>query len=124
MNRSLGAILAALVSVPSPAGAGGADRLYVLDCGWSRLADASRLSPGAAPGTSLELSNSCFLVRDGGRWLLWDTGHPDALAASPGGERSPDGLFERHRPRTLAAQLAEIGVKPPRRSRPSRRATR
>ena len=112
MARSVALLAAALLALPSPARAAGADRLYVLDCGWSRLFDASRLSPGAKPGESLDLSNSCFLVRAGGRWLLWDTGYPDALAASTGGERSADGLFERHRPKTLVAQLAEIGLKP------------
>ena len=112
MNRSLGAILAALVSVPSPAGAGGADRLYVLDCGWARVADQSRFSPGVNVGVPIDISDNCYLVEHAGAYLLWDTGYPDALAAHPEGERSADGAFQRYRPRTLASQLAAVGVKP------------
>ena len=104
-------VLAALVSL-SPSAPSGADRLYVLDCGWARVADQSRLSPGVNVGVPLDISDSCYLVRHPKGWLLWDTGYPDALASRPDGERTPDGAFHRYRTKTLVAQLAEIGVKP------------
>jgi glyoxylase-like metal-dependent hydrolase (beta-lactamase superfamily II) len=106
-------ILAALVTLAPPAGAqAGADRLWILDCGWARVADQSRLSPGVNVGVPIDISDSCYLVHHPQGYLLWDTGYPDALASRPEGERSADGVFHRHRPRTLAAQLAELGVKP------------
>ncbi len=110
MRRMVIAALAVLV--PALAAARGAERLYVLDCGWARIADQSRFSPGVNVGVPLDISDNCYLIRHPAGWLLWDTGYPDALAARPDGERSADGFFHRHRPKTLSSQLAEIGVKP------------
>ncbi len=111
MNRIVVAMLAAFLSLPCSAASAGPDKLYILDCGWTRIADQSRLSPGVNVGVPMDLSNNCYLIHHPQGWLLWDTGHPDALAAKPDGERSPDGLFHRHRTKTLASQLAGIGVK-------------
>ena len=43
--------------------------------------------------------------------LLWDTGLPDALAATPEGTTSANGALHVKRPKTLAGQLDELGVK-------------
>jgi N-acyl homoserine lactone hydrolase len=106
-------LVSMLLALPRLAAAQGVDRLYVLDCGWATVADQSRFSPGVNVGVPIDISDNCYLVHHArGGYLLWDTGYPDALASKPEGERTPDGAFWRHRPKTLTAQLAAIGVKP------------
>ena len=94
-------------STPESRGAA-VDRLYVMDCGHNAALDQSRWSPGVNVGKPLELSDNCYLIRHGAQWLLWDTGYADAIADKP--VTTPVGTATRRK--TLAAQLAEIGVKP------------
>jgi hypothetical protein len=61
----------------------------------------------------IELSDNCYLIHHPRRgWFLWDTGLPDALAATPEGTTSANGALHVKRPKTLAGQLDELGVKP------------
>ena len=86
----------------------GVERLYVLYCGDIALNDASSFTPGASgPGA---LSVTCYLVKHGQDWLLWDTGLPDAIVSMPNGQKSPSGVWTSKK--TLISQLAEIGLKP------------
>ncbi len=117
MNRTrliaLTAIVAALAWTAVLAGAaGGLERLYVLDCGQNIGKDQSRWSPGVNEGKSIEFSDNCYLIRHAKALLLWDTGIPDAVAAMPDGMVVANGAITQRRAKTLAAQLAEIGVKP------------
>ena len=98
----------AVVAAGAEAQPGAVDRLYVMDCGHNAALDQSRWSPGVNVGKPIELSDNCYLIRHGADWLLWDTGYPDAVAEKP--ITSPVGTATRTR--TLAAQLAEVGVKP------------
>jgi len=102
--------LAALGLVVSGVGAqsGSVDRLYVMDCGQNAAGDQARWSPGVNVGKPIEFSDNCYLIRHGADWMLWDTGYPDGLAEKP--VTTPIGTATRAK--TLAAQLAEIGVKP------------
>src|SRR5215470_10392267 len=84
------------------------DRLYVLDCGHNSAKDQSLWSPGVNVGQPIEQSNTCALIKHGDEWLLWDTGYPDFIAAQP--VDTPVGHATRSK--TLAAQLAELGVQP------------
>jgi len=97
----------------SAASAAGVERLYVLDCGRLSAPDQSRWSPGVDEGKAMEFVDNCYLIRHAQGWMLWDTGIPDAVAAMPNGlePADPKSPFWR-RPKTLAAQLAELGVKP------------
>jgi glyoxylase-like metal-dependent hydrolase (beta-lactamase superfamily II) len=105
----LGLILAGTFSQSASLAADGAvDRLYVMDCGHNAATDQSRWSPGVNVGKPIELSDNCYLAKHGPDWLLWDTGYPDAVANGP--VQSPVGTATRAK--TLAAQLAELGVKP------------
>lgn len=102
-------LVGAFVGCETPAShSAAADRLYVMDCGHNAALDQSRWSPGVNVGKPLDLSDNCYLIRHDARWLLWDTGYADAIADKP--VTTPVGTATRHR--TLAAQLAEIGVKP------------
>jgi N-acyl homoserine lactone hydrolase len=86
----------------------GVERLYVLYCGDIALNDASSFTPGASgPGT---LSDTCYLIKHAQDWLLWDTGLPDSLVGMPTGMKSNAGVWTSKR--TLASQLAELGLKP------------
>ncbi len=91
----------------------GIDRLYVLDCGWAHAADQSRWSPGVNVGRPIDLSDNCYLIHHAqGGYLLWDTGVTDKIAASPDGVSMLNGAMVWHRPKTLAAPLDALGVKP------------
>jgi glyoxylase-like metal-dependent hydrolase (beta-lactamase superfamily II) len=86
----------------------GVERLYVLYCGDIVLNDASSFTPGASgPGA---LSVTCYLIKHGPDWVLWDTGLPDSLVGMPDGMKSNAGVWTSKR--TLASQLAELGLKP------------
>ena len=85
------------------------NRLYVLDCGHTHLLDQARfISPGVNVGQPIDLLNSCYLMRHGKHWLIWDTGHPDAITGQP----PNSGPIQSTRTITLAAQLQKLGVKP------------
>lgn len=109
-----GALLAGACS--SPAGspqAAVADRLYVIDCGHGRAGDVSRWTPGVHVGEPRDFVDTCYLVRHGQDWLLWDTGIPDAVASMPQGLAPPDPRATHwFRHTTLAASLKQIGVDP------------
>src|ERR1700745_1107564 len=86
----------------------GVERLYVLYCGDVALTDMGRFSPGySGPGA---LSVTCYLVKHGQDWLLWDTGLGDQILSMPEGQKSNAGVW--YVKKTLASQLAEIGLTP------------
>ncbi|MDA9392908.1 lactamase [Bradyrhizobium sp. CCBAU 45394] len=91
----------------------GVERLYVLNCGEGTAGDISRWTPGLNEGKSMDFVDSCYLVKHAKGWFLWDTGIADSVAAMPNGlvPADPKAVTWR-RPRTLAAQLEQLGVKP------------
>ena len=104
---------AASVAVPAPSRAqSGIERLHVLDCGQNVGRDQSRWTPGVNEGKPMEFSDNCYLIRHAKGILLWDTGVPDAVAAMPDGMVVGGGAMTYRRAKTLAAQLAELGVRP------------
>jgi N-acyl homoserine lactone hydrolase len=101
-------VLAIAGALAGPAAAQTAERLYVMDCGHNAASDQSRWSPGVNVGKPIEFSDTCYLIKHGSRWLLWDTGFPDAVADAP--VTTPVGTATRAK--KLSAQLAELNVKP------------
>lgn len=104
-----------LIALAVTAAAGGApvqaqtvEKLYIMDCGHNAAGDQARWSPGVNAGKPIELSDNCYLMKHGSQWLLWDTGYPDAVADKP----LDNPIGHATRARKLAAQLAEIDVKP------------
>jgi glyoxylase-like metal-dependent hydrolase (beta-lactamase superfamily II) len=104
------ALWVAIAIAPSLAQQGktGVDRLTVLDCGQGQAPDQSRWSPGVNVGKPLDVTDNCYLIHHAQGYFLWDTRIPDAVAGQPGQNGSPTW----RRPKTLAAQLEQIGVKP------------
>ena len=57
--------------------------------------------------------DNCYLIKYAAGWMLWDTGQTDALAAMPEGQKPADPKATHwYRPKTLASQLEQLGVKP------------
>lgn len=98
------------IHAQSPAGL---ERLYVLNCGEGVAGDISRWSPGVNEGKSMDFVDSCYLIKHAQGWMIWDTGVADAIAAMPDGQKPADPKATHwKRPKTLASQLAQLGVKP------------
>ena len=61
----------------------------------------------------MDFVDSCYLIKHSEGWFLWDTGIPDAVATMPDGLKPADPrAVTWKRPKTLASQLEQIGVKP------------
>jgi glyoxylase-like metal-dependent hydrolase (beta-lactamase superfamily II) len=99
--------------LPNPSSAGFAEKLYRLDCGRSIANDESIWTPGENKGHSIEFSSTCWLIKRGNQWLLWDTGVPEATVNDPNGWSTLPKLILYHLDKTLTSQLAEIGLKLP-----------
>ncbi|MGA8228440.1 MAG: MBL fold metallo-hydrolase, partial [Xanthobacteraceae bacterium] len=110
---ALPALLSGANGVLAQSDRSGVERLYVLNCGRGHAADQSLWSPGVNVGTAIDVSDNCYLIKHKQGWFLWDTGVPDAVAAMPDGlpPSNPRASAWR-RPKTLASQLDQLGVKP------------
>lgn len=91
----------------------GVERLYIMNCGEGTAGDIGRWSPGVNEGKAMDFVDTCYLIKHSQGWFLWDTGIPDAVAAMPNGLAPADPkAVTWKRPKTLASQLEQIGVKP------------
>jgi N-acyl homoserine lactone hydrolase len=106
-------LVVSVVSVHAQSGKPGVEKLYILNCGEGVAGDISRWSPGVNEGKPMDFVDNCYLIKHAQGWMLWDTGIPDAVADMPNGlaPADPKAVFW-HRPKTLAAQLDQLGVKP------------
>jgi glyoxylase-like metal-dependent hydrolase (beta-lactamase superfamily II) len=102
----------AATPLPDPARAGFADRLYRLDCGHSLANDESVWTPGENVGRPIEFSSTCWLIKRGGKWLLWDTGVPESALNDPKGWSTLPQLIVYHLDKTISGQLSAVGLKP------------
>lgn len=102
---------AALALTPAAAVAQGTPTtLTRLDCGSIAIkdfnaffSDAHDYKPGPRRATS-----SCYLIKRGDKYLLWDTGFPAALKGKP----SDMGQIVASVDKTVVEQLATLGLKP------------
>src|SRR6202020_720785 len=97
--------------LPDPATAGFAEKLYRGDCGHSLANDESVWTPGENVGRSIEFSSTCWLIKRGSAWVLWDTGVPQATLNDPKGWSTLPKLIVYHLDKTITGQLAQIGLK-------------
>jgi glyoxylase-like metal-dependent hydrolase (beta-lactamase superfamily II) len=98
--------------LPDPINAGVAEKLFRLDCGRSLANDESVWTPGENVGRSIEFSSTCWLIKHGNEWLLWDAGVPESAHNDPRGWSTLPKLIVYHLDKTLTDQLAEIGLEP------------
>lgn len=125
MRKTIGKSLAALAFLSMPALAAAQDapaaetaapeaaapdiEMWRLDCGTIELSDAGPFSDGHLyDGQAMTLTDSCYVIRHGDRYLLWDTGLPAALIGNP----STQWVFTVSVTRSIVDQLAEIGIAP------------
>lgn len=81
-----------------------------LDCGSITVSDFDVFADTYLyPGKRKALTSSCYLIRHGDRYMLWDTGVSGALAGRPATTQSVFTIALKAR---LVDQLARIGVKP------------
>jgi N-acyl homoserine lactone hydrolase len=107
MNLSLAAVIASLALGTAAAAEQSAPDLSLtrFDCGKTMtLADVSRFSDVAAfKGLSVQLTFSCYLVKHGNDYLVWDTGNPAASGSAPAPTAPSSSLVE---------QLARLHLNP------------
>ena len=96
-----------LASTESAAAEEKVERLYVIDCGDRTVTDLSPWTPGLNVGRPGDFVDTCYLLRHGGEWMVWDTGIADAVFAAPSKESNAW-----HRDTTLVSELAKLGVAP------------
>ena len=106
VNFGLAAVLASFAFGVASAAAPSAPELSLtrFDCGkTTTLPDVSRFSDVAAfKGLSIQLTFSCYLIKHGNDYLVWDTGNPAA-----GGVPAPTAPSS-----SLVEQLAQLHLKP------------
>lgn len=84
-------------------------KLWRLDCGTISVADFGVFSDtGAYNGQKRDMIDSCYLIKHGNVYMLWDTGLPAELK----GQKVTDEPFTVGIDKTIVEQLAEIGVTP------------
>lgn len=104
------AVAAPAVAAPAVA----ADRPVVeitrLDCGSAMIKDFNTFFSDTLeyPAGPRRITDSCYLVRHMGHYLLWDTGFPAALKGKP----MDMGALVASIDKTIPEQLATIGLKP------------
>nr|WP_315252480.1 N-acyl homoserine lactonase family protein [uncultured Duganella sp.] len=83
-------------------------RMYRLDCGYMTLGDKSVMSDeGMYKGQSYDIVMSCYLIKHGDDWLLWDAGLPEKYLAGP----ITEGSFTTGFKRTIVEQIGELGLR-------------
>jgi N-acyl homoserine lactone hydrolase len=95
----------------APAALAQVERLYILECGQGHTGDMSRWTPGQNANVPKDIVDNCYLIKHTQGYFMWDTGVADSTPTDTPNSADPKALTWR-RPKTLAAQLAELGVKP------------
>lgn len=106
-----GAAMAGAAQAQGPASSAGrpAIEMWRLDCGEIHVSNLDVFSDTFLyPGRQMTLTDSCYLIRNGDRYLLWDTG----LAGELAGNSAEEGPFRMSLRERLLPQLARIGVQP------------
>ena len=101
------AALTAQSAAPKPAAQ---VKLMRLDCGTVSANDLDQFSDTRAyVGQSKRLTASCYLIKHGDSYMLWDTGLPAAMKGKPIDPKAP---MDATVTATIVEQLAKIGIKP------------
>lgn len=105
-----GTLLSGMAAIAASGQEPAAVKLWRLDCGAVQVNDLNVFSDVRAyTGKTMRLASSCYLIKHGDAYMLWDTGLPAALKGGP---------FDRIAPLspsvsvTIVEQLTQLGVKP------------
>ena len=99
--------LTAQTAAPKPAAP---VKLMRLDCGQLQANDLNAFSDtNAYTGKKMRIVASCYLIKHGDLYMLWDTGLPAATKGAPINDKD---VFSVSLTRTLPEELADVGVKP------------
>lgn len=102
-------LIAALLAALTPLPAAPEVKIWRLDCGTIATKDFSGFSDSHRyDGRGYQLTDSCYLIKHGDEYLLWDAGLPGALA----GKTMTMGDYTLSMKETIVAQIARLGVKP------------
>lgn len=85
--------------------------LWRLDCGTFLIKDFGAFFSDTfayKPGQAKDITSSCYLIRHGDRYMLWDTGVPAEMAGKPAENAAQRISLNR----TLIDQLKQLGVRP------------
>lgn len=83
--------------------------MWRLDCGTIELSDTAPFSDAHLyDGEKRSMVDSCYLIRHGAEYLLWDTGLPSALK----GQQVTQWVFTLSVQTTIAEQLERLGLTP------------
>lgn len=109
--RKILAVATVALATTAPAMAQNTDvQLWRLDCGTVAANDLNAFSDTQAyTGQSKRLASSCYLIRHGSDYLLWDTGLPSAMKGKPlDDSQAMDATVTL----TIKEQLAQLKVDP------------
>lgn len=113
MRKTLTAAALVLATIATTAPALAQDvevRLWRLDCGTVAANDLNAFSDTQAyTGQSKRLASSCYLIRHGSDYLLWDTGLPSAMKGKPLDEKQ---AMDATVTLTIKEQLAQLKIDP------------
>ena len=100
----------ALTAMQAPPAARSAMSLWRLDCGDFQINDINAFMSDTSeyPARPKHLVGSCYLIRHGDAYMLWDTGMPGALVGHP--DINP--VMTVSLRGRIVDQLARIGVRP------------
>ncbi len=108
--KTICAALAAAMLMAQAAPPKATVKLWRLDCGTVAANDLDLFSDTHAyVGQSRKLTDSCYLIKHGDSYMLWDTGLPAAMKGKPIDPKLP---MDATVTATIAEQLAKLGVKP------------
>jgi glyoxylase-like metal-dependent hydrolase (beta-lactamase superfamily II) len=88
----------------------GTVKLYVFDCGRLRLDSVTPFGLSDSETEVRDLSVPCYMVEHPAGRLLWDGGLPSRIAQTPGWHREGSSFFQQRLDRSLARQLATMGL--------------
>jgi N-acyl homoserine lactone hydrolase len=85
-------------------------KLWRLDCGKVVVNQLDAFSDTRAyPGQTKILTASCYLIKHGDTYMIWDTGLPAALKGAPTDSKAP---MSPTLTATIPEQLAKLGISP------------
>ena len=109
MKTLLGAALL-MIAGTAQAAPGTVDKLWRLDCGAVQVNDLNAFSDTQSyTGQTRKLVSSCYLIKDGDAYMLWDTGIPVSARGAPADPSKP---MTASLDKTIVEQLAVLGIKP------------